>query len=256
MLFQLQGTDVHLLGSYHFGRGTVSLPPTAARAIAEAKLIAWESSEAAAGPAFKAAFRRGASLAACLDDKLLARVHSVAEDVGADVEDVDRADPWLAALLLFIPLALNAGYSVEEGVDAAVRKIARDARVKDYFLEMPSDGLDAFARAPLEEQVAGLRLLVESPAHQLERIDRIASAWRTADLAGIESALDQALSEMPVTYDNLIHGRNLQWLPKIRVLLAKRKKVVVCVGALHLVGRFGLPSLLEQDGIKVTFVPD
>jgi uncharacterized protein YbaP (TraB family) len=252
MLFQLCGTSVHLLGSSHIGRDEVVLPPEAVKVIAEAKLLAWESNHEAAGAAFQASFRPGASLANSLNPKLLEQVHSLADAVGADVEAIDRADPWQAELLLFIALALGKGHSIESSADVEVRKRARAAGAKDYFLESPSAALDAFAQSPLEEQTANLQRFVDAPELFLARLDRILKACQTSDLDDLEKVLGIVLSEMPVTYDNLLRKRNLLWLPKIRALVAKGRKTVICVGAFHLVGEFGLPSLLGRNGIEVS----
>lgn len=54
----------------------------------------------------------------------------------------------------------------------------------------------------------------------------------------------------------LLEIRNVAWIPKIKKVLKKYKKVSIAVGAAHLLGEKGLVNLLQQDGFTVTKIPN
>jgi len=57
--------------------------------------------------------------------------------------------------------------------------------------------------------------------------------------------------EMDAIDEMVVFERNRDWIPKIEKLFMQ-SKVAVVVGAGHLIGDQGVPSLLEKRGYKVT----
>jgi uncharacterized protein YbaP (TraB family) len=58
----------------------------------------------------------------------------------------------------------------------------------------------------------------------------------------------------PVGFEKLITGRNRAWLPKLVQLAADGIPTLVVVGALHCVGKEGIPKLLEGQGSRLSRV--
>ena len=59
------------------------------------------------------------------------------------------------------------------------------------------------------------------------------------------------MRDYPELYQALVVNRNKDWLPYIERALQEKKPVFIVVGALHLVGKKGLVSLLKEKGYLV-----
>jgi uncharacterized protein YbaP (TraB family) len=59
------------------------------------------------------------------------------------------------------------------------------------------------------------------------------------------------MNDYPQLRKVLIEDRNNAWVKKIIALLDENKTYFIAVGAAHLVGPRGVPSLLRKQGLKV-----
>ena len=83
-------------------------------------------------------------------------------------------------------------------------------------------------------------------------MDALKSAWRKGDAQALnELVLNELESEFPETYHVLIASRNLKWRDQVGAFLQTAETELVLVGAAHLVGELGLPSLLLDQGYQV-----
>jgi uncharacterized protein len=55
-------------------------------------------------------------------------------------------------------------------------------------------------------------------------------------------------------YKTIVVNRNLDWVEQLTELLQDEQNYLVVVGALHLIGDQGVPTLLEQRGYSVVQV--
>jgi hypothetical protein len=65
---------------------------------------------------------------------------------------------------------------------------------------------------------------------------------------------DNMLDEMkqyPELYRTIVVNRNVSWLEQIEELLDDQDDYLVIVGALHLIGEDGIPSLLDERGREI-----
>jgi uncharacterized protein YbaP (TraB family) len=60
------------------------------------------------------------------------------------------------------------------------------------------------------------------------------------------------LQDSPELYQRLLVERNHNWIPRVERCLKEKSACFVVVGAAHLVGPDGLPTLLAKLGYKVT----
>jgi uncharacterized protein YbaP (TraB family) len=74
--------------------------------------------------------------------------------------------------------------------------------------------------------------------------------WRYGDVSAAEKEISEMKSEAPDIYENLLPGRNRQWLPNITRALQSKRNAMVLVGALHLFGKEGLLQMLSDAGFK------
>ena len=75
-------------------------------------------------------------------------------------------------------------------------------------------------------------------------------AWKQGNVQRLETLL-AGMRNYPELYQALIVNRNAAWLPFIESALQERKPVFIVIGALHLVGKKGLVSLLKEKGYLV-----
>jgi uncharacterized protein YbaP (TraB family) len=95
-----------------------------------------------------------------------------------------------------------------------------------------------------------LQTLAESAALS-ESIDELIDAWRHGDTEALEEGLLSSVEEQSDLADVLITSRNRRWAETISTLLDDDRDYLVIVGALHLVGDKGVPSLLADKGIGI-----
>jgi hypothetical protein len=79
----------------------------------------------------------------------------------------------------------------------------------------------------------------------------IVNAWRKGDETKTEELSLQDLKNYPKLYNVLITDRNLKWVKKIEGYLQKPEKIMIIVGAAHLVGDNGVIELLKKRGYPV-----
>jgi hypothetical protein len=64
--------------------------------------------------------------------------------------------------------------------------------------------------------------------------------------------LSRRSSDLPELYQRLLIERNTNWIPQVESCIRQNAGCFIVVGAAHLVGPDGLPSLLAKKGYKVT----
>jgi uncharacterized protein YbaP (TraB family) len=132
-----------------------------------------------------------------------------------------------------------------------------------------SDGRAVVALETVEEQLAALipndareiEPTIEKSLAQLERneiipmLRKTAAAWSESDIVTLERYEDWCNcvgDEQERSYmDNLVKARNRTMAGRFAALHADGHKVFAAVGALHMVGPDGLPSLLQAMGFEV-----
>ena len=171
-----------------------------------------------------------------------------------------KFQPWYLSMTLAVPpCALSAIQSGEKGLDRQLELIAGEAGVSIGTLDDTEAVLRLFADEPLEDQLIGLRVTLEtqgdgdaSTSTLIEAYfdGRVREAWEFAriqiDKAGIEDG--EAMFEE--VNESLLVGRNADWEPQIAKFV-QGKDVVIAVGAAHLSGESGVLRSLERAGYTI-----
>jgi len=166
---------------------------------------------------------------------------------------IDRLQPWLASMVLETAQLRHADESTMTGVDVQVYAIATS-------MNKQSQGLETFeqqlAMVTPEEQKAGLDELdasVNEAIHggQDQKYRAMVEAWSRGDLRTLDSIAVKGLSSDPAMKKALLDDRNARWTVQIESMLEEPHTYFITVGAAHLVGSAGLPSLLREAGYKV-----
>ncbi len=83
-------------------------------------------------------------------------------------------------------------------------------------------------------------------------VKEMARAWAAADVDALERELLASFDQSRELYDRLLVERNRNWLPHVDTCLQQDAGCFIVVGAAHLVGPDGLPTLLAKKGYRVT----
>lgn len=244
-------TTIWLLGSIH------ALPPrvrwrTAAvsRAEAEADTLILEIAPAAprdAVAAFSAAARAPGlpplrDRVAAADRGLVERAMAAA---GHAPGSLDGLGTWAAALSITAGAMAARGVSAANGVEDAVAADFAGKRIG--ALETRDGQLALFDALPEAEQ----RVLLLQAAHDaLAGGNPAFAAWRRGDEAALTATL-APLAAHPALARRLVSDRNARWASAIVRRLARPGRVLVVVGAGHLVGPRSVIARLRARGLRV-----
>lgn len=174
---------------------------------------------------------------------------------GIDVRRIDHLRPWAAALMLSMQPALGRGATVEAGADLTMTRAVRTGAKQLRAFETLEDQAKMFASLTEGSEVRYLSNVLQergvvsrlrSPGVNLEE------AWLAGDLAKLGPGLVGDLKRgNPELYDALLKRRNERWVEQLVDVMAGEGVDLVNVGALHMVGDDGLPTLLAARGYAV-----
>lgn len=177
----------------------------------------------------------------------------------ADMARIEHLRPWAAALMLSMGPVLDKGAKVEAGADMAVTRQARAGGKEIRTFETLEDQARMFSGLPEPAEVKYLADVIHERHAKPRRVHlppapaSLESEWLHGDLARLGPGLVGELArDNPSLYDALLKRRNLAWADKLTDELDAGFGVeLVNVGALHMVGPDGLPTLLAARGFKV-----
>ena len=186
-----------------------------------------------------------------LDPKALPDYDAAVAASGLPAAGVDHERPWLAGIQLMFAQMEKLHYGVGNGVDSALMEdAARNRREMRYFetiaeqfaLLAPDD-----PKLELQEFESGLKDLRDLAGD----VQPMMKAWGEGDQARLDALINGDLDQFPEARKLLLDDRNKRWVPKIEAMLREKHVFFITVGAGHLTGAGGVPSLLRADGYKV-----
>lgn len=196
-------------------------------------------------------FPEGTTLETSLSAEAWAVVQTYCEKKGMPPARIAPLRPWLFTVMVAQMELQKLGVTAE-GVDLR------------YFRQATADAktigeLETFERHIDFITAMGAGRESEMIVHTLEDLDRAAaelpallSAWRSGDLAKIETLLIAELREkFPDLHQQLLVQRNHDWMPVITRLLATPETEFVLAGVGHMAGPDGLIALLQASGCTV-----
>jgi uncharacterized protein YbaP (TraB family) len=164
--------------------------------------------------------------------------------------------PWFLAVGIGESLTRQTGLVPAAAMDEQIFDALGEREL--IALETVRQQLDLFDQLSPSLQDLILRdalLHYDESARSLETLVR---AWQVGDeeqLACLAREGVDALPELEAFYTMLIDDRNRAWQAKLERILAsparRGDRVFVAVGAMHLVGKPGLPALLREAGYRV-----
>jgi hypothetical protein len=257
------GSEIYLFGTLHALEPTTQWrTPAYDAAYDKARTVWFEADLGTADPATIGLIvsRYGVDPARGLSDKLAA-ADLTALKGEADMDRIEHLRPWAAALMLSMQPVLAKGAQVAAGADMTVTREAHAGGKQIKTFETLEDQARMFASLPEPAEVQYLSEVIHerrSPPKRLSlnfnpSASSLEREWLAGDLARLGPGLVSDLAhDNPTLYDVLLKRRNLAWADKLSGEMAANPGVeLVNVGALHMVGKDGLPALLAARGFKV-----
>lgn len=264
-MWRLRDADstVTLLGSVHaLSPGTRWRGPAIEVEIARADRVVFETPQTVTAEAYAATQARMAALGRADDGRPLSsrlsaagreRLRRHAPSLALSLAEVEGWKPWYAAFRLELAADARDGARGELGVERQVVAALRpNQRVE--ALEGAPDLVATLSNHPEAEQLRLLEGVLEGldkPEGRRRETSAIERGWAAGEIGPL---LEQTLTlkaNAPAVYARLVSDRNRRWLERIAALLEGPEDVLVVVGAGHLVGPDGLPTLLRERGLKV-----
>lgn len=136
-------------------------------------------------------------------------------------------------------------------IDVAIQNRGKELGKRVDGLESVEDQTSALFGAPLKEQAEDLVDFCRKDDKFDDSSKQLHDAYRAQDLTALEKIIfDPEMGMDDVEMDRLSYERNRKWMDKITQTIPVQR-VLVAVGAAHLVGEQGLIKLLRSRGYVV-----
>lgn len=162
-------------------------------------------------------------------------------------------ETWAVALQIAAIAGEKDGVHATDGVEPELRRLA--GRKPVTGLETINGQFGVFDALPPRQQVTLLeQTVVEVNSPEDEERDLLA-LWLKGDDLGIARESEKGFLADRALRDALLSKRNADWVRQIEAMLKTGARPFIAVGAAHVAGADGLPSLLAARGWVVTRVP-
>jgi uncharacterized protein YbaP (TraB family) len=180
-----------------------------------------------------------------------ARVREAAAAAEFDLAQFEPFEPWFVGITVSVMALQQHGYVAEHGVEQIILQAAKQDGKPGCGLETLDEQLAVLDSLPAEEQLEVLLQSLEEAKDIEEEMKRLFDAWQDGDDEPLSRQLEEEFADYPELAERLIYARNEHWADQVAALLEQPDDVLVVVGALHLVGKQGLPAKLERRGFRI-----
>jgi uncharacterized protein YbaP (TraB family) len=171
-------------------------------------------------------------------------LQAIATRTGIPAAQFATWKPWAALLAMEAALQPYA-----PGVETQFLSSARTQGKPTYTLETGASIAALLDRVPPEVIVAYMTRVLDAPDLACRRIRQLHQGWLERSLAAMyEAARETPVFQNPALKQAVLTGRNLAWMPRLRLALQSPRNTLIVVGALHLCGADSIWALLEQEG--------
>lgn len=192
----------------------------------------------------------GQSLRELIGDQRFEAVADIAAPRGMPIAVLDRLRPWAAAVTLGMPAADSGRF-----LDMEIYLKALQLQRRVVGLETVAEQLAVFDAMPSEVQLLLLEEVVKNAAQMPKQLEELTSAFLAGNLDSLDRVARAQYGSAPVEIgqwfdDVLIGERNARMLARLAPLL-QQQRVLIAVGAMHLVGDTGLIAGLRRLGYRL-----
>src|SRR5215469_4029000 len=195
----------------------------------------------------------GASLRGELPKDMVPKYDAVIANLNISPGYIDRLQPWLAAMILETAEFFRTDASALNGVDVQVYALASQMHKQSRGFETLEQQL---ALIGPEEQRVGIHELGRTideanTGGETRSYDAIVAAWEHGDVAAITRESDVEFAKDPDLRKEILDDRTARWAQELGPMLNEPHTYFITVGAAHLAGPKGLPTLMRKAGYKV-----
>lgn len=250
---------VYLLGAIHLMRedgyplnkSIESAYHDAQTLVLEINLDEASSSEAQLLMISKGLYPAGQTLRESLSPKAFELVKKKTEELGLDIQQVNRLKPWLVTITLAAMQLEQLGYDSKLGIDKHFFDQARADKKEILSLESIEYQVSLLEGMSSGNQEAALLETIQELDLFKKEFGEIVKAWSHGESQKLDELLLESFKDYPELLNQLIVQRNKNWVPKIEEFLNHKGNVLVVVGAAHLIGNQGVIEMLRQKGYMV-----
>ncbi|WP_332875920.1 TraB/GumN family protein [Massilia sp. S19_KUP03_FR1] len=176
---------------------------------------------------------------------------------GVEAEAANVLNPAMVAALISLSQYQKLGYRPEFSADAWLAQLARRGKTRVVALETVDGQLGQFNKLTSAEQWHFLDESLDNLAsgEELAEARGLVEAWAHADRVALDALVKQVEEDTSVSgkfmRETLLDGRNGALADKLAALLQREEKTVGAIGMLHLLGKRGVPALLQAKGYRV-----
>jgi uncharacterized protein YbaP (TraB family) len=251
--------SVYLLGSIHLLRTEdYPLPTALDTAYAEADVLIMEVDMDDLNPiATQTAFTTygilhdDRTLRDLMGNELYEQAITAADAIDMPLEMLSKTEPWYAAMTIEIMMLDRIGFNPTLGIEMYMMSKAQDDGKRIDGFETVEEQIQFLDGMSIQAQRDMLISTLTEGAKLGEMMDELIDAWRHGDVAHLESGMLDDLRKHEELNKALVTDRNSRWVDRIETLLDDDDDYLIVVGALHLIGRDGVPKQLEQNGYHV-----
>ena len=161
--------------------------------------------------------------------------------------------PWLAGMMISLAPVLQAGYEPESAVEFQLKPEFTNAGKPVKGFETAEQQIHYFADMPEKAQLDFLVSELDDSDKAVDQFKELMAAWYAGDTDKLEAVNNAELRQKhPELFQVLVVKRNQNFAAQIEQLLKGEGVSFVAVGAGHMVGKDGLPAMLEKQGYKVS----
>ena len=252
--------SVFLLGSIHMLREKdYPIPSAIYEAYREAETLIMEIDMDDIDPVMEQAIASelglihdGRSLRDLMGPALYAEAETLAEALQIPLQLLEKTEPWYAAINVEMMMLMRIGFNPIHGIEFHLSELAQRDNKEIIGLETTRQQLGFLDNLSVESQRDMLIQTMSDSRNIAEIMDEMVTAWRYGDIDFLEENLLAEMQEYDELHEVIVVRRNRSWTETIQELLREDDDYLIVVGALHLVGKEGVPYLLSQRGHNVT----
>ena len=195
----------------------------------------------------------GHPLSSKLTPDQVAKLNKAATGLPGGEAMLESMKPWLAGMMISLAPVLQAGFDPSSGVESELKPEFTSANKPVKGFETAEQQLHYFADLPDKEQLDFLKSELDDSDKAADKFKELVAAWYAGDVAKLDVLNNSDFrSKYPDLFQTLIVKRNQNFAAQIQEMLKGDGVSFVAVGAAHLVGKEGVPAMLEKMGYKVT----
>lgn len=160
--------------------------------------------------------------------------------------------PWLAALTVSLSPILKAGFDPNSGVELELKPEFVKANKPVKGFETAEQQIHYFADMSDKAQVDYLISEIDDLDTAVDKFKKMVAAWYAGDLAAMDQLNNAEFRDKyPDLFQTLVVKRNQNFTAQIETMVKGDGVSFVAIGAGHMVGKDGVPAMLEKEGYKV-----